>query len=65
MTNPIDYVCFKIQQVSQTMVAERIVNPIPNKQWRLVGWNVPDKGWVKINYDGAMKHDKGLAAAGG
>ena len=47
------------------MVAERNVNPIPNKQWRLVGWNVPDKGWVKVNSDGAMKHDTGLTAAGG
>ena len=65
MNSPIDFICFKVNQFHQTMEIENRTNSKPIKQWRLIGWTVPDKGWVKVNSDGAMKHDSGLAAAGG
>ena len=46
------------------METENIVEPIATKQCRLIGWSVPEKGWIKVNSDGAMKQDSGLAATG-
>ena len=65
VTNPIDFICFKVQQFHQIMGTENMVNSIPIEQWRLIGWSVPAKGWVKVNSDDAMKHDSSLATGGG
>ncbi|XP_031402735.1 uncharacterized protein LOC116212324 [Punica granatum] len=35
------------------------------REWQLVGWNRPSRGWIKLNTDGASKGNPGPAGAGG
>ena len=35
------------------------------KQLHYISWEKPNQGWVKLNVDGASKHNPGRASAGG
>ncbi|KAL8129251.1 LOW QUALITY PROTEIN: hypothetical protein V2J09_018406 [Rumex salicifolius] len=32
---------------------------------KMIGWKAPEQGWLKLNYDGAVKGAMGMATAGG
>lgn len=35
------------------------------KTLRMVGWDKPENGWIKLNIDGAAKGNPGWAGGGG
>lgn len=37
----------------------------PLREWRLVGWNPPPSGWVKLNSDGSVRGGEYKASSGG
>lgn len=50
------------------MVTEQVNNRVANgvqSEWKLKGWSVPNRGWVKINSDGSVRGRELRASAGG
>ena len=65
MNNPIGFIKFKARQFHQGILFEVFEQSRSPKQYRLIGWDIPPKGWYKINSDGAMKTSSGILSAGG
>lgn len=58
-----------IKDVSKEVVCAHLVTRAGSSQGtrveRLIGWSPPSEGWVKLNTDGAVRGDHGMATAGG
>ena len=65
MSNPIGFIKFKAKQFSHSTQFNDDEQSRRTKQSRLIGWDAPPMGWIKVNSDGARKSSSGLASAGG
>ncbi|PKI70141.1 hypothetical protein CRG98_009473 [Punica granatum] len=51
--------------LNSARVREDRVLPNAASEWRLIRWERPPAGWLKLNSDGATRGNPGLAGAGG